>query len=147
MQRQPLESLQETMRYILSRTKEEGVGQKGRRSMNGVGGEGSRSHLPRTLGTNIFQSQQLTCTHIGTLVWSAVGSESGEPWRSIINNQSRFRDGIHLLPSHPLKQREENFFFGPLLGTREESSQVTLGFGVTYLGLAEGPSYISSDSF
>lgn len=68
-------------------------------------------------------------------MWSGVGSGSGEPSRSIINNQSRFRDGIHLLPSHSLKQREKNLFLGPLLGTREESSQVTLGFGVTYLGL------------
>lgn len=65
------------MRYILSRTKEEGVGQKGRRRMDGVGGEGSRSHFPRTLGTNIFQSQQLTYTHIGTLVWSALALDLG----------------------------------------------------------------------
>lgn len=69
-------------------------------------------------------------------MWSGVGSGFGEPSRSIIKNQSTFRDGIHLLPSHPLKQRGKNLFLGPLLGTREESSQVTLGFGVTYLGLA-----------
>lgn len=101
IQRQPLESVGETMLFFLSRT-EEGRGLGGEEER---WGEGIRSHL---LGKK-RQWQMSLVVSKPALTWgfkqcSWVGSGSGESTRSIINNKGRDSDGVHFAPSHPVKQ-------------------------------------------